>query len=217
MESDSFIFKYKNGVIALILVLILGLIGYGIDNKRRESAEKKWNGLIYQYTIGPLKDFSEGKLEAQDLALQFENLIATIGSESYRGMAPALMNTVRALYEKEKYPKALELLKKKGKALAAKNNPYLSYFLSSHLTMLYEDMGKDEEAILILERMASGQMVLMKDKIHLDLGRLYLKVKNTSKAKLNFQYVVDNSKQREFTKLANIYLTELNANADVKK
>jgi len=99
-------------------------------------------------------------------------------------------------------------------ALATKSmdkisNAYTDYFIGIRAAALAENLGNNQEALDILNRLISSSVKYMEDKIYLDLGRLQLKTGDKEKAKSSFQYVIDKGKEEEFKKMARLYMSEL--------
>ena len=85
----------------------------------------------------------------------------------------------------------------------------MKYFLHVRMAAIYEDLNSPQKSIELLEELINAPVKLMEDKLFLDLGRLNKVVEKKEKARLNFQYVIDNSMDDETKKLARLFLSEL--------
>ncbi len=75
---------------------------------------------------------------------------------------------------------------------------------------MYEDLGKNAEAVEVLKTISKSKTDAFPGKTYLDLGRIYLKLNDKEKAKASFQYVLDKAKDdAEFVKMAKLYLSTL--------
>ena len=86
------------------------------------------------------------------------------------------------------------------------NGSFMSYFVGLKLLPLLEDAKAYDKSIELLTELVASKIDISKGKLYLDLGRVYLKKGNKEKADENFQFVIDNHKDTEFAKLANLYL-----------
>ena len=88
----------------------------------------------------------------------------------------------------------------------SKSNP-LYLFLGIRLAALLEDANKTDQAISTLESLVGLKATYLKDKVHFDLGRLYLQKSDRKTAEERFNYIKENFPQSSFLPLTKIYLT----------
>ena len=207
LQETSFgawIAKNKSLTIGIVVAIFLGLVGYGIFNHFQTKKNNENATALYNFTQTELVQFREGKLEAKALVEKYESLWAPMGS--FAGAGSFTVEVVDALTKKGNNEAAYALA---SKAFDEVSNAQAKFLLGMRAAVLAENLSKDKEALSILNKLISGSVKYMEDKIYLDLGRLQLKTGDTQKAKTSFQYVIDNGKEEEFKKMARLYLSEL--------
>lgn len=203
-DMGSWIEKNKNLAIGILILILVGIAGYGILMNQAGKSKDKNDNSIYDFTTQGLVAFDKKEIDSNALVEKFNTLSNDVGN--YSGLFPAAINVSDALFSKGKRKQAIEVLKFSQSKF---KDAYQVYLISSRLATMLEDEGQVDEAITILENLSSTNLKVLEEKTYLDLGRLYLDKGNSEKAKASFQYVVDNGKENEFVKLAKLYLAEL--------
>lgn len=200
----AWIAENKSLTISLIVLIFLGLIGYGVFNHFQTKKNNEYATILFNFTQDNLSSFREGKLEAKELVAKYSATLEEVGS--FDGAGSFSVEVVDALSEKGNYEMAYSVA---TEAMDKVSNDQAAYFLRMRAAVLAENLNKLDEALKHLNTLISGSIKYMEDKIYLDLGRLQLKTGDTEKAKSSFQHVIDNGKEEEFKKMAKLYLSEL--------
>jgi predicted negative regulator of RcsB-dependent stress response len=202
-ELGAFIAEHKVTVLGIIVLLIAGVIGFGVYQQFSNTRSTEFDDKLYAFEQGALKDFIENKINDEEMVKRFLETRAPMGN--YIGAQPVTLGISDLLIEKGHKDRALPLVE----GVFQNGSAYLRDLAGFRLSALYEDLGKNDEAIKVLEAMAASSVKLMEEKVYLDLGRLYLARGDKEKASGQFQYVIDNSQEVEFTKIARLYLSEI--------
>ncbi len=200
----AWIAKNKSLSLAIVVFIFLALIGYAVVNHFQTKKNNENATALFNFTQTELVQFREGKMDAQALLSKYEGVWSPMGS--FAGAGSFTVEVVDALSEKGNNEAAYSLA---SKAFDQISNSQAKFFLGMRAAVLAENLGKNKEALETLNKLISGSVKYMEDKIYLDLGRLQLKTGDTEKAKTSFQYVIDNGKEEEFKKMARLYLSEL--------
>ncbi len=207
MAEDDFskvISKNKNVLIAIAIGIVIGVVGFGLFSTFSDKSKTQHNAKIYKYEAEALKSYVD-KPDAKVLIEAFKVLSRDVGN--YVGIIPIVIKTSDALINQNHLNEALDVL------LIGKNaskNDYANYFILSRLSVVYEDLGQDQNAIDVLEKMNSLSIKIFEGKNYLDLGRLYLKKGDKLNAKTSFNYVIEKAKdESEFVKIAKLYLAKM--------
>ncbi len=207
-EIGAFLFKHKNASIAVVAFIVLGVIGIGgysyMDTKKGEKAST----LVFQFREGSLKAYQDKKLDAAALVAGFGDIQKEVGG--HRSLVLPLIE-VTDLLVKDKHLESAHGLLEKGLADYGRKDAIVHYFLATRYAAVSEDLGQDQKALDTLEKLMGSEAKLLESKTYLDLGRLYLKLGKTDKARTSFQHVVDNPGQAELIKLARLYLADMGA------
>ena len=203
-DAGAVITKNKNVLIAIGTAILVAIIGFGLYSSFADKSKTAFNSKIYNFENNTLKNFND-KSDPKALVLTFKSLQGEVGN--YVGLVPVVLKASDALMGQQHLNEALEILTI-GKQIS--KNEYADYFILSRLAVVYEDLGQDQKAIEVLEKMNSQSLKVFEGKNYLDLGRLYLKNGDKVKAKASFTYVVEKLKdESEFVKIAKLYLTNL--------
>lgn len=203
-EIGHWISKNKNLVIVLVVLLFAGIFGWGGYNQVKGDKEQALGDKIYQFQEGAYTQLIDKKMKPAEFLTQFKTIQTEVGD--FIGFAPVLIKSAGHLVDQGANKEAVEVLEMGLKNL---KTPILTNIISLHLASALEDLKDYPRAINVLEELNTSSLKLMEDKVYLDLGRLYLASGNVEKAKVNLQYLVDNGKEAEFTKLAKLYLEDL--------
>lgn len=203
-ELGSWISQNKAPVISAIVLLVVCIFGYGVFNHFKTEKENKYGDALHSVVKEKLAPFQEGKVTAEELVKSFNDQWKDMGS--FAGAAPFVIQIVDALTAKGNYQEAYALIADADQRI---ENPQLNYFINIRAAALAEDLGKKKEAIAHLKSVVGSGVKYFIGKVYLDLGRLYLETGDKEKAKASFQYVLDEGKEAEFTKMARLYLDEI--------
>lgn len=203
-NAGAVIKKNKNALLAILVAIVVAVVGFGLYSTLADKSSAEFNSKIYHFESTALKNYTE-KSDPQQLVLEIKALQKEIGN--YSGLIPVVLKSSDLLMAQQHLPEALEVLKI---GVHVSKNEYADYFILSRLAVVYEDLGEDQKAIEILEKMNSESLKIFEGKNYLDLGRLYLKSGDKVKAKASFTYVVEKVKEEtEFVKIAKLYLAKL--------
>lgn len=206
VDTELWVARNKVLVISSIVVILFSIIAWGANQKWTSDKNIVFDKKIYLFEKKTLLPFSEDKIKVEEVISKFNVLNEDIGK--YKGLDPLTIKLIDELIAKKNLNQAKLLLEKSLNNLSPKNQ-YMYSFFSMRLSVIYEDLGEVKKAIEVLEKLNSLSLKLLPGKNYLDLGRLYMKIKNMEKAKVNFQYVIDNVNNKDFSKIARIYLSEI--------
>ncbi len=187
------------------ILVVVGIIAFSLVQNQRKDRRQEEAKTVYQFEKDYLEKLNEKKIEGSEFVKKFKD-VSNQDVEASMLMPTALYSS-KTLKGQGKPELALEVLE----GLYPKITPssYAFNFISLHLAVLYEDLGKTEKAIEVLEALGKSNVKVLEAKLYLDLGRLYKKVGNKEKASLNFNYVVEKFPNDEMAKLAKFYLKDL--------
>ncbi len=204
-EIGQMIEKYKNlafAAVALALSIVVAVVVYNQYTESRNSVVSK---LAYQFEEGPLVDYKNKKIKSNEFISAIEKFQEE--SKGHNGFITVLLRATQELKTQKDGHLIIDLINKTYEQ--QKKNKFFGFFLGITLATLYEDKGELDQAISLLEGLVSFNDKFLGSKLYLDLGRLYKIKGNKDKAKLNFNYIVENFPQDDMAKLARIYVNEL--------
>ncbi|MBI2520974.1 MAG: hypothetical protein HYV97_11170 [Bdellovibrio sp.] len=202
-DFGSLIAKYKMQLIIGIVTLVAILVGVGSYLHYQGEKNNEYATAVYQFEQNGLKNFKDGKMNPEDFLKSISELQKKI--TYFTGAVPVLISSADLLAKKSMKAEAISLL-----SALRLNIPrdafFQRYFLLARLAVLYEDQGEMQAAVSVLEELQTLPYKIYEARVYLDLGRLYLKVKNVDKAKASFQYVIDSGNDPELAQVARLYL-----------
>lgn len=197
--------KNKVGIGLGIALIVIAVLGWGYYQTHSHAQTELNAQKVYTFSAGPLKEFSDNKLDADKTVESFIKL--SNEASGFQGLNPVGIQLADSLLLQGKNEQALKVLEVLS-PLA--KNEYARYLLLSRKAVVQEDLGKLDEALKSLEELAATNLKIFEGKIYLDMGRLQLKKGDKEKAKKSFEYVVNTAKDEvEFVKLANLYLGQM--------
>lgn len=204
MDWGRWIEENKNSLIGAFVVLVLIIIAAGFYINNSNKSKDEFNTKIYTFEQTTLAEFAKNN-DAETLKNGFNNLKTATGN--YVGLVPVVIKVSDALIKANKKEQALDVLKS---GLDISRNDYARFFINTRLAVVYEDLGKNQEAIEVLTTLTKSDVKVFEGKFYLDMGRIYLKTGDNAKAKASFQYVVDKANdEAEFVKIAKLHLATL--------
>jgi tetratricopeptide (TPR) repeat protein len=205
-ETDigQFIGKYKILLSILFGVIIVGVIAQAIYSNMSDKKMNEMNGVVHAFQSGPMKSFMDKKSDQKTVLEKYNQMMSDV--QGYAGAGLVTLELAKEIQTRGDSATALSILEK---ANAQFNNPYVKFFITSNLAASYENSGNWEQARVQYEELLNSPVKVYEEKTYLDLGRVYLKLNNTEKAKASFQYVLDKGKEAELKKLAGLYLENL--------
>ena len=213
-ELGSWIANNKFIVTTLLVIVVGGVVGYGVKRKVDHKNHIEKSAIIFEFNQNHMKKVTsiESSEKADENKID-ENFVSELKSviekiDGYEGGNILVLSAVDLLLKNKMYQGVVDVLTlSKDKGLA--KNPYVNYLFTTRMAVAQEDLGQKEAAVQTLETLLNSPVKILQGKLYLDLGRLYKNLGDNAKAKSNLEYVVQNSKQADFLKMARLYLTEI--------
>lgn len=202
---QSYISKNKSAFIALLVIIIGGVIAFGLFRHFNDKSQDDYNTKIYTFETTVMKAYEANPTDAKPVVDGFMALAKEM--DDYVGLVPVSLKVTDLLAKNNHLAETKQIL---AVGEEAADNDYASYFVLSRKAAVQEDLGENKEAIDTLNKLASHSTKILEAKTYIDLGRLYLKTGDKEKARASFKYVVDNNKdEAEFVKIAQLYLAKI--------
>lgn len=201
-DFGHFVYTYRKLLIAVFVAIVVGATGYLLWKQSKESSALKRADEVYSFAASSWAEAKSGKLAPEVLVKNFNSLAADVRQSP--SMVPVVLEMGSFLAEKGLHSEANEILKN-ANGLDELGN----YFVGMQRVVVLEKLGKDDEAISILEGLNSQKNLPLPQKVSLELGRFYMKKGDKGKAQTQFQDVVSNYPNDEYAKIAKLYLIQL--------
>lgn len=205
-SQSNFLSDNKNLIISLIIIILFSVLGWGVYTTYSSDKDLEIGNQVYTFQQTAFKDFSDKKIPSVEFVQELTKLTDLIGS--FKGIVPLIIESADLLIERGNNKEALPTLEGAYTNFSGKNS-YIKYFVGTRLAVVYENLDRNTDAIKVLEEINNSSVKLLGPKVYLDLGRLYKKSGDLDKAKVSFEYVVENFNEPEFSKIAKLYLTTL--------
>lgn len=198
------IYEYRKLLMAVVVAVVVGTVGFVIWKQSVQSAHNEAAIEIFDFQTKVWNEAKAQKIPVDELMSLYRALPAQAKSAPL--MLPLALEMSKFLFEQGKLTEADEVLNSFD---AAKGSPITGTFVAFQRSVVLESLGKNEEAVAILETVAQNKDSILKPKLYLEIGRLSLAKGNKEKAKTSFEYVVNNYPNDEYAKLAKLYLSEV--------
>ncbi len=198
------IYEYRKLLIAAVIALVVGTIGFVIWKQSVQSSHNAAAVEIFDFQTKVWTEAKAQKIPVDELMSLFRALPDQAKSAPL--MLSLSLEMSKFLFDQGKFAEADEVLKSfevgKGSAITGT-------FVAFQRSVILESLGKNDEAVALLEVVAQNKDSLFKPKLYLEIGRLSLAMGNKDKAKTSFEYVLNNYPNDEYAKLAKLYLSEV--------
>jgi predicted negative regulator of RcsB-dependent stress response len=192
----------KKPILIAGVVIIIAIIAYSIFNNQSAKAYQSTLAEAYTFEKEVLITFNEGTIKSDVFLTKLNAMPAHIKGTA--SILPSLFIAIDKLIEEKKITEAIEILESWSKNFT--KGSFSSYFMGLKLAPLYEDANSYDKAIAVLQAIVSSQINIAKDRVYLDLGRIYSKKGDKAKAEENFNFILKNYKDSESAKMAKLYL-----------
>lgn len=198
------LYENRKVFMAALLAVLLGATGYVLWKQARHHSAVEDSREVFEFQSKVWTEAQAGKVTPADLVAAFGKLDKEIQTAPV--MLPVVLEMGKFLFEKGNTEEANTILSTVGDA---HKSPVANFFLSMQRVVVLEKLGKVDEAIAILEKLASNKDVVMPAKVSVELGRLNLMKGEKAKAQTQFDYVISTFPNDEQAKLAKLYLSKL--------
>lgn len=202
-DFGHMIYENRKIFLAALIAVLVGSTAYIFWKQARDSKALNSSVKVFEFQSGPWADAKAGKLATPELIKTFEGLDENIRNAPV--MIPVVLEMSKFLFEKGSVSEAEAILSKVGEV----KHPVSAFFINLQKAVVYEKLGKTDEAIAALEKLAQTKDGLMSARVSIELGRLYLIKGEKGKAQTQFDYVVSTFPNDEQAKVAKLYLSQL--------
>lgn len=198
----------KRPILIAAAIVVLAIVAYSIFNYSKSQARLANLDLAFEVEQSVFSAYLEDKIKEEEFITKLQTLDKKL--IGHANLVPSLIASINKVAAKDKIISLAENWLKN-----IKKSNFLHLFLSLRLAALYEDQENYDMAITTLENEVGSPSKFLKDKIHFDLGRLYLKKgdRKTAQDRFNILLVEDEKNSfdqapSDYAKLAKIYLSE---------
>lgn len=193
-------------MIGFVLILV-GIVAYSVFShfQAKQHTVKLNKAFDIQATV--FTPYLEGKTKTADFIKSLKEV-----NQSFVGevtLVPAFLEALNKLNKEDKAALIAELALVEAWYKNLKTGTELQMLFGLSLVSLYEDNKKYDEAIKVLEVLIASKNDVLKSKLYLDLGRIYLSKNDKTNAASNFQFIVDKYADSDEAPMAKLYLSEL--------
>ena len=196
----------KKAILLGGFVLVIAIIGYSIASQVKESKRTELLNKVYTVNTTIFKPYIDGKVKSD----KFNESLASIQNE-YIANTNLISPFLQSLNKLDKDGKlnashletAMAWMNKMNKS----SDMYL--FFAVRVSSLFENLGMVDKSLEIHNNLSSRKSELLKSQIYFNLGRLNLLKNNKEEAKNNFDKVISDFSDSEFSNLSKIYLGKM--------
>jgi predicted negative regulator of RcsB-dependent stress response len=187
-----------------ILIFFFALAaGYSLWKQSQKTKTQEISVEVFNFQTKTWAATKEGKVSPAELVKVFGALAQDVQRSPL--MVPLALEMGKFLFEKGALTEADLILSKLNAS-----HPIFAFFVANQRAVILEKAGHIPQAIAVLSDLAKTKDVLMAPKVNVELGRLNLANGDKAKAKIHFDYVINNFPNDEEAKLAKLFLARLN-------
>lgn len=199
----------KNLILILGAILLAVIVGFSVYKSQAKKTLNMQAQAIYEFKVNAVEQLKEKKIDKEAFVAKLNEVDNKVkANAAYLSVA---LDASEALVEQNETVTAVAVLE--GALQAMNGESYVSYLASYQLATLYEDVGRNDDAIATLEKLVASKNKILLAKNYFDLGRLYLIKGDFNQAKNNFNYVVTSFPKNKLANYANLYIKEIDERA----
>ncbi len=204
-DFGHWMYENRKLFIAAVVVVFVAASGFLFYKQMQKQKAQKNSAEVYAFEMENMEGFRTGKLAIADFLTKFNAL--SLEAKTSPSMLPLVLEASRFMDEKGESKKAEEMLKVVIEALGTKSSYYV--FLAFNYAGLIEKNGNTQGALSVYADYVKAGHKLMIPQAYLELGRLHLKLGQTTDAKTHLDFVIANHPNDEASKLAKLYLQQV--------
>ena len=191
-------------MVALGVILAL-IVGYSAFKHQAKQTHDENLGKVFAFQTDVVDQFNSKKLTDVEFIEKVKAMPSNLTGQPT--LVPSLFTSLNTLIANGKTVEVISILESCVKQF----NPssYMYYFIGLKLAPLYEDTTQHDKAISILQSLIASKLDVVKSRLYLDTGRVFLKKGDKVKAKESFEFILKNYKDTEMSKIAKLYLQGL--------
>lgn len=209
-DYASFFEKNRSLLLGGGIFLLLVIFGTVFFIQRQEQKRSEHNDLVYAFREQFFKPYQAAKEKKEDqrqtLLAEYQQLVEEVATEG--NLTLLAVELAGQLHQEQKMQQALSILEQ----LPPLQQTQWKNIVWLNQVAILEDLADEaslQKAAALLEKLVQLSPVVMMEKNYLDLGRIYLKLGNRDKAKLNFSHLTKTYPDSEFARLGHSYLKDL--------
>jgi predicted negative regulator of RcsB-dependent stress response len=203
-DFGQMVFEYRKLFFGVLIAILVGATGYVIFKESKKSSALSTSVEVFEFQKEAWDKAKANKMTPAELLAAFNKL--DVETKTAPVMIPLALEMGKFLFEKNALEEANSIL---SQVSSGTSGQIASFFLGMQQVTILEKLGKHDEAISVLEKLAQNKEVLMAPKVSLELGRLYLAKGEKGKAQSQFDYILNTFPNDEQAKMAKIYLSKL--------
>jgi predicted negative regulator of RcsB-dependent stress response len=203
-DFGHLLYENRKLFFGFLLTIVIGVTGWVTYKESQKTSALKESVEVFDFQTKYWAEAKGGKITGLELLSAFEKLDSKIQATPV--MLPLALEMAKFLFEKGQFAEANTLL---SKVEGTTKHPVSSFFVGMQRAIILEQLGKIDEAIASVEKVAQIKDVLVPARVFIELGRLYTLKGDKGKAQTQFDYVLQTYPNDEAAKLAKLYLSQL--------
>lgn len=203
-DLGHLLYEHRKSFFAALITVILAVTGFYVWKGAQLSSAQTTAVKVFEFQDKVWNDVKAGKTAPTELVKSFEALDEKVQAAPI--MLPLVLEMSKFLYDKGSLAEAAALL---GLVAPHVKHPTGKFFIDMQYSVVLEKLGKVDESIATLEKLAQIKEGLMQARVSLELGRVYLLKGEKGKAQTQFEYIQNTFPNDPEAKLAKLYLANL--------
>lgn len=195
----------KKGILVAGVIIVIAVIAFAFYSHQKEQSYIDNLSQVYAFEQDVIQKYNDKKLSDDEFIAKIKAMPSHLTGQAT--LVPSLFVALDKLIENGKSLEVSQVLE--SWAIHFNTTSYMYYFIGLKLAPLYENQTEYDKAINIYQNLIASKIDLTKARLYLDLGRIYLKKGDASKARENFEFINKKFEGSEASKLADLYLQKL--------
>lgn len=195
----------KKLIMIILAVVVALIVGFSIYNHQAKKTYNENLGQVFAFQKDVIDQFNTKKITDVEFIEKVKAMPSNLTGQPT--LVPGLFTSLNTLVANGKTVEVISILETWVAKFSTAS--YMYYFIGLKLAPLYEDTTQHDKAINILQSLIASKVDVIKSRLYLDMGRVYLKKDEKVKAKENFEFITKNFKDTEMSKIAKLYLQGL--------
>ena len=196
----------KKLILIIGAILVAMILGYSVFSHLKETQMQENLEAVFEVESTVFNPYIEGKVDSE----AFKKSLMTVSQDvmTSANLIPSLLASLNKLENEGKLDQdILTLVQNWTNKLNKSSDLYL--FVALRVSSLLEDQAQAVKAAQVLEEVRQSKNLFLQDRVHYELGRIYISLNNVERAKERLEFLTKNFEKSIYSTKAKLLLSGL--------